>query len=117
MMHQTASPDLSRSYRSGQLIGMDVHNGENEKLGEISQLILDKSGRVTHVVLTRGGMLGVGGKGYVVPWDRIQIDSADQRATLDIPKARLSSEFSAFEPVVPQEQQQEQQQQQQEMNQ
>lgn len=99
-MEQAAgAPDLSETYQSGQLIGMDVRNNNDEELGEISQLIIDKTGNVTHVVLSSGGVLGVGGQGYVVPWDRVQLDTDQQRAQIDVSKSRLSSEFSAFEPL------------------
>jgi PRC-barrel domain protein len=40
-------------WRSSKLIGLDVYNDANERLGDIEELIIDKSGKIEHVVLGR----------------------------------------------------------------
>jgi sporulation protein YlmC with PRC-barrel domain len=47
-------------WRSSKLIGLNVYNDQNEKLGDISEILLDKSGKVEGVVVGVGGFLGVG---------------------------------------------------------
>jgi hypothetical protein len=45
-------------------------------VGEIDQLIVDPSdGKITHVVLGRGGLLGVGEQKVVLPWSDLQIQA------------------------------------------
>ena len=51
------SPTL---WRSSKLIGLNVYNDQNEKLGDISEILLDKSGKVDGVVIGVGGFLGMG---------------------------------------------------------
>lgn len=92
-----AAPDLSTSYRSDKLIGMDVKNSAGEELGEISQIILDSNGQATHVVLSSGGVMGVAAKEYIVPWNQVRLTQGDDHALIDVPKNEISSEFSAFE--------------------
>ena len=51
------------------LTGDDVRNGADEKLGEITDIMLDvPTGRVAYAVMSVGGVLGVGGKLFAVPW-------------------------------------------------
>lgn len=90
-------PDLASSYQSKKLIGMTVENRQGEGLGEISQLIIDQDGNVTHVVLSAGGVLGVGGEEYLVSWDRLDLSKDRKHALIDVDKDNVSSEFSAFE--------------------
>jgi sporulation protein YlmC with PRC-barrel domain len=92
-----SAPDISSSYKSSDLLDMSVQNRQNEDLGQISELIVDKDGKVSHVVLSAGGVAGVGGDEYIVPWDRITLSQAGDVAHVDVNKDALSSEFSAFE--------------------
>jgi sporulation protein YlmC with PRC-barrel domain len=47
-------------WRSSKLIGLNVYNDQNEKLGDISEILMDKSGKVDGVVIGVGGFLGMG---------------------------------------------------------
>src|SRR5476651_2034842 len=47
-------------WRSSKLIGVDVYNDANEKIGAIDELIVDKSSKVENVILGVGGFLGMG---------------------------------------------------------
>jgi sporulation protein YlmC with PRC-barrel domain len=47
-------------WRSSKLIGLNVYNEQNEKLGDINEILLDKSGKVEGVVIGVGGFLGMG---------------------------------------------------------
>lgn len=57
----TASPrSQGNLWRASKLVGLDVYNDQNEKLGDISEVLLDKSGKVEGVVIGVGGFLGIG---------------------------------------------------------
>jgi sporulation protein YlmC with PRC-barrel domain len=56
----TAPRAQSNLWRSSKLIGLNVYNDKNEKLGDISEILLDKSGKVEGVVIGVGGFLGMG---------------------------------------------------------
>ncbi|MFN2309011.1 MAG: PRC-barrel domain-containing protein [Gammaproteobacteria bacterium] len=89
--------DLTTSYRSEKIIGLEVKNSSGEDLGSISQIILSDTGQATHVVLSTGGVLGMATKDYIVPWSKVQLRRVGDHALIDVPKDNLSSEFSAFE--------------------
>jgi sporulation protein YlmC with PRC-barrel domain len=68
-------------WRSSKLIGVDVYNEANEKIGNIEELILDKSGKVEHVVLGVGGFLGMGEHYVAVAFDKLKWVNEPVRST------------------------------------
>jgi sporulation protein YlmC with PRC-barrel domain len=56
----TTKKVFSDQWRASKLIGLNVYNDQNEKLGDISEILLDKSGKVEGVVIGVGGFLGMG---------------------------------------------------------
>jgi len=59
-------------WRSSKLIGVNVYNDNNEKIGDIQELIIDKSGKVENVVLGVGGFLGMGEHYVAVPMEKLK---------------------------------------------
>ena len=63
-METTTTTTTTRStagqWRGSKLIGVDVYNNANEKVGDISEILLDTSGKVTGVIIGVGGFLGIG---------------------------------------------------------
>ena len=47
-------------WRATKLTGVNVYNPSNEKIGDISELIVGRDGRVAAVVVGVGGFLGIG---------------------------------------------------------
>ena len=74
------------------LIGNDVYNLQEEDLGDIKEIMLDmETGEVSYAVLSFGGFLGMGDKLFAVPWSSLKLDTANERFTLDVTKAKLES--------------------------
>ena len=63
---------LKGQWRSSKLIGLNVYNDSNEKLGDINELILDKNGKVNAVVIGVGGFLGMGEHDIAVSMDKLK---------------------------------------------
>ena len=59
-------------WRATKLDGLDVYNPNNEKIGDISELIVGRSGKVEAVVIGVGGFLGMGEHQVAVPFDQVQ---------------------------------------------
>jgi sporulation protein YlmC with PRC-barrel domain len=54
--------------KTSKLIGMEVRNRENERLGEVKDLVVDlSSGKVAYATIAVGGFLGLGEKLIAVP--------------------------------------------------
>src|SRR5688572_24496408 len=62
----------SGQWRASKLMGLDVYNEQNEKLGDINEILLDQSGKVTGVVIGVGGFLGMGQRDIMVTMDKIK---------------------------------------------
>jgi sporulation protein YlmC with PRC-barrel domain len=74
------------------LIGEDVFNRDDERLGDIKEIMLDmRAGKVAYAVLTFGGFLGVGEKLFAVPWNALTLDTVNKRFILDVKKEELKN--------------------------
>ena len=79
-----------RTLSASTLIGNPVRNRQNEDLGRIEDFMMDlESGRIAYVVLSYGGLLGVGNKLFAVPWNAFTLDSPRHAFILDVAKERL----------------------------
>ena len=57
----------------------DVYNGLEEKIGVVTDLIMDNSGNVTTAVIGVGGFLGAGKKDVAVPFKDLKVMSRDNK--------------------------------------
>jgi sporulation protein YlmC with PRC-barrel domain len=67
-------------WRASKLAGVNVYNEANEKIGDIAEVILDRSGKVAHVILGVGGFLGLGEHYVAITFDKLKW--VDQPVTL-----------------------------------
>ena len=56
----TTARSQANLWRASKLVGLNVYNDQNEKFGDISEILVDKSGKVEGVVIGVGGFLGIG---------------------------------------------------------
>jgi sporulation protein YlmC with PRC-barrel domain len=59
-------------WRASKLEGLDVYNNNNEKVGDISEVLVDQSGKIQAVVIGVGGFLGMGEHSVAVPFEQIK---------------------------------------------
>jgi sporulation protein YlmC with PRC-barrel domain len=67
----TATVHKEGEWRASKLAGVTVYNDANEKIGDINDVILDRSGKVANVVLGVGGFLGLGEHNVAVAFDKL----------------------------------------------
>jgi sporulation protein YlmC with PRC-barrel domain len=77
----TAQKLEGQAWRSSKLIGLNVYNEQNEKLGDISEILLDKSGKVQGVVIGVGGFLGIGQHDILVDIGKLKFVDEPVRST------------------------------------
>jgi sporulation protein YlmC with PRC-barrel domain len=53
----------------------NVYDPNNNKIGEVMDVLLDKSGKVTSLIVGVGGFLGAGEKDVAVPFEAVQVTS------------------------------------------
>lgn len=76
---------LKGNWRASKLMGLDVYNEGNEKLGDINELILDKNGKVAAVVIGVGGFLGMGEHDIAVSMDKLKFMEEPVRTSSTAP--------------------------------
>ena len=63
---------LKGDWRASKVVGLKVYNDDNESLGSINDLLMDKGGNIKAVVIGVGGFLGVGQHFVAVPLDKVK---------------------------------------------
>lgn len=58
-------------WRASKLMGVDIYGPDNEKVGDVTEVLIDKSGRITGVTVGVGGFLGIGTKDVAVKFEEI----------------------------------------------
>jgi sporulation protein YlmC with PRC-barrel domain len=78
--------------KASDIIGITVKNNQDQKLGGVSDLSVDvDSGRITEVILSTGGFLGVGNDLRAVPPGAFTHDKARKILVLDADKEKLKA--------------------------
>jgi sporulation protein YlmC with PRC-barrel domain len=63
---------------ASKLIGTTVVSANNESIGDVNDVILDRNGQVMAVVVGVGGFLGIGEKDVAVPFGSLDFASREQ---------------------------------------
>jgi len=90
-------------WQGSKLIGTNVYNEQNEKIGSIKELMVDKTGKVDSAVIGVGGFLGVGERDVAVKFSDLKWSNEPIRSsggttgagTSNTPPTGLSSTSSA----------------------
>lgn len=75
--------------RASKFIGSTVYDVQNRNIGDVKDLLFDKSGKIDQAVVDVGSFLGMGGKFVAVPLQDIKMNN--NRLTLDMTKEQLKS--------------------------
>ncbi len=95
-LDQSASA-LPGQWRASKLMGQVVRNGANESIGDINDLIVDNTGKVTAVVVGVGGFLGMGEKNIALTFDQLSISRDSNNSLVVMANATKESLESAPE--------------------
>ena len=81
----TAMIKHSGEWRASKFIGLDIYNQQNEKIGDVNEILIDQNGRVTGYVIGVGGFLGMGEHDVLVKPDQIKLVNESVKRT-DAPR-------------------------------
>jgi sporulation protein YlmC with PRC-barrel domain len=85
-------------WRASKLVGLNVYNDQNEKLGDISEVLLDKSGKVEGVVIGVGGFLGIGQSDIKVEMSKLKfVDEPVRTSATTTTTSRTTTDTPAGE--------------------
>jgi PRC-barrel domain len=72
---------VADGYRASKLRGVTVSNPQNQKIGDLDDLIVGKD-RVLFAIVQVGGFLGIGSHLIAVPYSSLQINEDGSRIVL-----------------------------------
>ncbi len=67
--------------RASELTGANVYNDQGTAIGTVNDLLVDNDGKIQNVVLSVGGLLGVGTHYVSVPFSEIQVQPSRSNDT------------------------------------
>jgi sporulation protein YlmC with PRC-barrel domain len=87
------TPDISAfkteqaagEWRSANYVGKPIVNASGEKIGDINDLLFDRSGQITTVVIGVGGFLGLGEKRVALPFEAITYSDDGGKRQIMVP--------------------------------
>ncbi len=91
---ETAVPVVGNGivYRSDQLIGASVINGQNADLGNVSDILLSpQTGKIAYLVVAHGGVFGIDEKYSPVPWTDFKSVSGSTLLVLTVTKQAMDA--------------------------
>ena len=86
---------------SDRVDGTTVYGADNEKIGKVDKLLIDKrGGNVTDVIISAGGFLGIGDEKHSIPWSKLDYDTERGGYRIDVTKEQLmdAPRFGSDEP-------------------
>jgi len=82
-----AVDETDRLIASNKVEGTAVYNRQGERLGTIHNFMVDKrSGNVEYAVLSSGGLFGMGGDYYPLPWKVLDYETSQGGYVVDLDK-------------------------------
>jgi len=81
----------AHAMRASKIIGADVENANGDEIGEIKDMMVDtRNERVRYVVLSHGGVLGIGDKLFAYPMSMVETKGTDRdKLVMNVNKEKL----------------------------
>ena len=78
--------------KASEITGTKVKNTAGKNLGEINDVVIDKSqGKISYLVLDFGGLFGFGNKFFAMPWNLFTYAQEDGNYIIKLDKERLKN--------------------------
>ena len=86
----TTATGHTTAIRAGKAIGTDVYDTAGQKIGEVKDIVLEKtSNNILFAVVSFGGFLGVGEKYHPVPWSSLDYDESEDSYVVNFTQDQL----------------------------
>ena len=99
---QTITQQSSGQWLFSKFNGTDVIGANDEKIGDVSDVLFDKSGKVDALIVGVGGFLGIGSKDVALPVTSFQVvpgnNGAAEKLRLSMSKDQLQ-QMAEFKPL------------------
>ena len=73
---------VAKGYRTTELVGRDVYNDKNEKVGSLDDIMISQDGAAMFGIVQVGGFLGLGGRLVAVPYKSLVMKDSEKKIVL-----------------------------------
>lgn len=77
---QYITQNRANLWRASKLEGVNVYNQNSDRIGDISEVLVNRQGQVEAVVIGVGGFLGIGERSVAVPYNALQWQNEERTA-------------------------------------
>lgn len=77
--------------QASKLMDMEVQDQNQKKLGTVSDLFVSEDGKVEYLIISKGGMMGMGEDLIPIPWDQVQQMDQEEALTVNIDEQKLEN--------------------------
>ena len=88
-------------WRATKLTGIAVYNNNNEKIGDVNEMIVSRDGKVEAVVIGVGGFLGMGEHLAAVPFDKVKWVDTPREQTVSTRTTTTTTGSGTSSPATP----------------
>jgi hypothetical protein len=101
----TVTQQKPGQYLASKFRGTDVVGADNQKIGDVTDILFDKSGKIDAYIVSVGGFLGIGAKDVALEPSKFQVVAAEGNTSYERLKLSMSKEqlqqMASFEPYSP----------------
>ena len=87
--------------RGSKLMGVDVYGSDNQKIGDIDEVLVDREGKIQAIVVGIGGFLGIGEKNVAIPYTQVQWMTAEQASAANTQAGGTNTAGGVTTPASP----------------
>ncbi|WP_420103018.1 PRC-barrel domain-containing protein [Bosea sp. (in: a-proteobacteria)] len=88
-------------WRASKLMGVDIYGPDDKKVGDVTEVILDKTGKIEMVTVGVGGFLGIGSKDVAIPFEQVTWSDQPMAAAAPAPAAGAPAGTTASPSSMP----------------
>jgi sporulation protein YlmC with PRC-barrel domain len=86
-------------WRASKLMGVDIYGPDNKKVGDVTEVVFDKTGKIELVTVGVGGFLGIGSKDVAIPFDQVTWSDQPMAASAPAPSGTAGGAMSQPAPT------------------
>ena len=75
----------SGEWRAANCVGQPIVNASGEKIGDVNDLLFDRTGKITTIVIGVGGFLGLGEKRVALPFEAVTYNEQNGTRQIMVP--------------------------------
>lgn len=89
---KTNTKEWERQHRASKILGTDVHDLKGEKIGSVHDIVIDpRTANIDYVVVSFGGIMGIGSKYFAVPWKAMRLTEDAKYYVLNVDREMLKT--------------------------